>query len=346
MKSIIKKNLSLDVCMNKAASSIQKADEMNNPAASGRGIRESILFRRKRRGIYPKEIKTSYHSKGEQINLPFQLPKGLKDKNILIVDSNPKSRSILISLFNYLEMNVLSADSNKMALNKINETKDIELFVIDNDLPDMDGIVLASEIKKTEEYKDRPFILIAYPALVEPGSIPASNFFVRINKPLKHSQLISFVSDLLYGSKIEQNQSLNELKLPLKINDIYPLKILVAEDNAINQKLISRLFEMLGYKIQIAANGYEVINALNLMSFDIIFMDIQMPEMDGLEATQKIIAQWGSHRPLIVAMTANALKSDKEICLAEGMDDYISKPLTIDQVRSGIEKWASMQHVN
>ncbi len=291
-------------------------------------------------------IKTSYHSKGEQINMPFQLPKGLKDKNILIVDGNPTSRSILISLFKYLEMNVLSADSNKMALNIINETNDIELFLIDNDLPDMESNRLASEIKKTAKYKDRPLILIAYPALTEQGSIPDSNFLVRINKPLKHSQLITYVSDLLNGSKVAQNQSLNEPKQLLKINDLYPLKILVAEDNAINQKLISRLFEMLGYTIQIAANGYEVINALNLMNFDIVFMDIQMPEMDGLEATQKIIAQWGSHRPLIVAMTANALKNDKEICLAEGMDDYISKPLTIDQVRTGIEKWASMQHVN
>ncbi|MCX6239394.1 MAG: response regulator [Bacteroidia bacterium] len=130
-----------------------------------------------------------------------------------------------------------------------------------------------------------------------------------------------------------------------KINEIYPLNILVAEDTAINQKLIIRLFEMLGYTIHIAANGYEVIEALNLMKFDIVFMDIQMPEMDGIEATRQIVTQWGDQKPLIVAMTANALKSDKEKCLAAGMDDYICKPLTFDQVRTGIEKWAQLLNV-
>jgi CheY-like chemotaxis protein len=102
---------------------------------------------------------------------------------------------------------------------------------------------------------------------------------------------------------------------------------------------------MLGYTIHISANGYEVIEALNLMKFDIVFMDIQMPEMDGIEATRQIVTQWGDQKPLIVAMTANALKSDKEKYFAAGMDDYISKPLTFDQVRTGIEKWSQLINV-
>ncbi|MEI7524922.1 MAG: response regulator [Mariniphaga sp.] len=126
----------------------------------------------------------------------------------------------------------------------------------------------------------------------------------------------------------------------MKIIEEYPLNILVAEDNAINQKLIMRIFQMLGYTIQIASNGYKVIEILDQMKIDIIFMDIQMPEMDGIEATSKIIAQWGDQRPMIIAMTANALQSDKETYRAAGMDDYISKPLTVDQIRIGIEKWA------
>ena len=101
-----------------------------------------------------------------------------------------------------------------------------------------------------------------------------------------------------------------------------------------------RIFQMLGYTIQIASNGYKVIEILDQMKIDIIFMDIQMPEMDGIEATSKIIAQWGDQRPMIIAMTANALQSDKETYRAAGMDDYISKPLTVDQIRIGIEKWA------
>ena len=128
----------------------------------------------------------------------------------------------------------------------------------------------------------------------------------------------------------------------MKIIEEYPLNILVAEDNAINQKLIMRIFQMLGYTIQIASNGYKVIEILDQMKIDIIFMDIQMPEMDGIEATSKIIAKWGDQRPMIIAMTANALQRDKETYRAAGMDDYISKPLTVDQIRIGIEKWASV----
>jgi CheY-like chemotaxis protein len=130
------------------------------------------------------------------------------------------------------------------------------------------------------------------------------------------------------------------------MNEHYPLSILVAEDNAINQKLIFRIFDMLGYTITLAGNGFEVIEALNRMKFDIVFMDIQMPEMDGFEATKQIIAQWGDKKPLIVAMTANALSTDKDRCLEAGMDDYISKPVTIDQVKRGIEKWGSLLNIS
>ena len=103
---------------------------------------------------------------------------------------------------------------------------------------------------------------------------------------------------------------------------------------------------MLGYTVQIASNGYESIEILNRMKIDIIFMDIQMPGMDGIEATRKIIENWGDKRPLIVAMTANALSTDKAAYLAAGMDDCISKPITIDQLGKGIEKWASLLNLN
>lgn len=127
-----------------------------------------------------------------------------------------------------------------------------------------------------------------------------------------------------------------------EINDLYPLNILVAEDNTINQKLINRLFQILGYNIHLAANGLEVLDALNRLQIDIIFMDIQMPEMDGLEVTRQIIGIYGAQRPLIIAITANAHQIDKDRCIATGMDDFLNKPLTILQVKSCIEKWAMM----
>ena len=126
------------------------------------------------------------------------------------------------------------------------------------------------------------------------------------------------------------------------LSEKYPLEILVAEDNTINQILILRMFQMLGYSIQIAENGYEAIEILNRMKIDIVFMDIKMPKMDGLEATRHIVEQWGDQRPPIIAITANALPIEKETYFAAGMVDYISKPLTVNQISLCIEKWAQI----
>jgi len=290
-------------------------------------------------------IKTGYPQNDDQYLKTFPNHANMKGKKILIVDSNSTSNAILYKLSENLGMNPLSANSAKMTLSIINEIRDYDLILIDNDLKDMESNLLAFEIKKVKENANIPLIVITYPYATDKGSIVLNNFQVRINKPLKHSQLISYLADLFSNSKNSPVQSIRQQKQIQKINELFPLNILVAEDNAINQKLILRLFEMLGYNINIAANGFEVIDALNRMEFDIVFMDIQMPEMDGFEATRQIIAKWPDQRPLIVAMTANALTSDREKCLAAGMDDYISKPLTIDQVSIGIEKWASLCNI-
>jgi CheY-like chemotaxis protein len=237
----------------------------------------------------------------------------------------------------------LIAGSASDFLTIIDHHKDIDLAIIDSEL-DMDGERLSNEIKKRDKYANLPLILLSYP--VKEGNEVTTNFNARINKPLKHSQLISTVTNLLSNPQNTQTTRIIEPKQLQKMNEHYPLSILVAEDNAINQKLIFRIFDMLGYPITLAGNGFEVIEVLNRMKIDIVFMDIQMPEMDGFEATKQIIAQWGDKKPLIVAMTANALSTDKDRCLEAGMDDYISKPVTIDQVKRGIEKWSSLLNIS
>jgi len=286
-------------------------------------------------------ITTNYQAEKENPDYS-PLPEIMRGKKMLIIDSNFTESSILSSLFKGMGMISLIAGSAEDALRTINETKDIDIVLIDDELKNLSSNFLTNEIKKINGFADVPLILITFPTLVGNGSYGNNNFNAKINKPLKQSQLISFVIKLLADNKNKKIQSNMELRQLQKINEIYPLNILVAEDNTINQKLILRLFEMLGYNINIAANGYEVIEALNRLKIDIIFMDIQMPEMDGLEATRQIVSLWGDRKPLIVAMTANALKNDRNICLEAGMDDYISKPLTINQVGTGIEKWAKM----
>ena len=111
-----------------------------------------------------------------------------------------------------------------------------------------------------------------------------------------------------------------------------PLRILLAEDNVVNQKLALRLLSQMGYRADVAANGREAIQALECQSYDVILMDVQMSEMDGLEATRQICRRWGSEaKPRIIAMTANAMQGDRELCLATGMDDYVSKPIRVEE---------------
>ncbi|WP_330482184.1 ATP-binding protein [Tumidithrix elongata] len=124
------------------------------------------------------------------------------------------------------------------------------------------------------------------------------------------------------------------------LSEYSSIKILIAEDNPVNQKVIARLLKKFGYEADIAANGLEVLEAVDKQIYDLIFMDVQMPEMDGLEATRQLVQKWSSERrPKIVALTANALDGDREICLASGMDDYISKPFQPEQLEEAIHRW-------
>ena len=111
----------------------------------------------------------------------------------------------------------------------------------------------------------------------------------------------------------------------------HPLRILLAEDNVVNQKLALRILQQMGYRADLASNGIEAIESVERQPYDVVLMDVQMPEMDGLEASRRITAKWPpTERPRIVAMTANAMQGDREMCLAAGMDDYITKPIRVD----------------
>jgi CheY-like chemotaxis protein len=121
--------------------------------------------------------------------------------------------------------------------------------------------------------------------------------------------------------------------------DRHPLRILLAEDNAVNQKLAIRLLQQMGYRSDVAANGIEAIQALERQQYDVVLMDVQMPEMDGLEATRNICERWtADERPRIVAMTANAMQGDRELCMEAGMDDYIAKPIRVNELVEALTK--------
>jgi CheY-like chemotaxis protein len=170
-------------------------------------------------------------------------------------------------------------------------------------------------------------------------------FHVCLSKPVKPAQLQQALLRALGKNSGKPEAAAAKVEPPLASR--FPLHILVADDNAINLKVALRLLEQMGYRADTANNGLEAIQALKVKAYDLIFMDVQMPEMDGLVATQRIRDQEGAgkgfcseNRHIIVAMTANAMKGDREKCLEAGMDDYIPKPVRAEMLHAAIERWA------
>jgi CheY-like chemotaxis protein len=124
----------------------------------------------------------------------------------------------------------------------------------------------------------------------------------------------------------------------------HPLRILLAEDNVVNQKLALRLLQQMGYRADLASNGIEAIESVERQTYDVVLMDVQMPEMDGLEASRRITARWpAEQRPRIVAMTANAMQGDREMCISAGMDDYVTKPIRVDALVDALSQVPSRE---
>ena len=156
-----------------------------------------------------------------------------------------------------------------------------------------------------------------------------------LKQPVNPQLFTNKLHTIAYTRFEEQSKKIDYHELSEQI----PLKILVAEDNLINQKLVNMILNKLGYQPDIVANGAEAVSSIYRQNYDLIFMDLQMPEMDGFEATSEIIELYGTKRPFIIAMTANAMEGDREKCLENGMDDYVPKPINIDTVRDVIIKW-------
>jgi CheY-like chemotaxis protein/HPt (histidine-containing phosphotransfer) domain-containing protein len=175
-------------------------------------------------------------------------------------------------------------------------------------------------------------------------------FAAFLNKPIKPSQLFDvLVSTLVAGQPRrmrEERQARPTSQFDPEMGRSLPLRILLVEDNTTNQKLALRLLARFGYRADVAANGLEALQALERQTYDVVLMDMQMPEMDGLEATRQIHQRWpGQQHPYIIAMTANAMEGDREICLAAGMDDYVSKPIRVEALIQALERGAADMHV-
>ncbi|MFO7446919.1 MAG: response regulator [Ignavibacteriaceae bacterium] len=285
-------------------------------------------------------IKVKPSEQQPRVYLKGNIPE-LVDKKVLIVDDNQTNLKILSMQCKQWGLVTTATPSPEEALSWIKEEASFDAAIIDMLMPEMDGVELTKQIRKFRSKEEMPAILLSSSAKQEDAELANDIFNAQISKPLKQTLLYELLLNIF--TKTEQStKSKKNLNSERKLSVLYPLHILVAEDNIINQKLILSILLKLGYTADAVSNGLEVLDILKKKNYDIIFMDIQMPEMDGLTATETILELPGDSKPVIIAMTANAMPGDKEICFAAGMRDYLSKPVLFENVKSVLAHWGAL----
>lgn len=263
------------------------------------------------------------HDRLEASSLP-----DVEDKNILIVDDNATNLKVLKAQLEVWNLNTTSTHSAGKALELLKAGNVFDMVITDMQMPEMDGLAFTRVVKKM--YPELPVILLSSVGNESQKNYP-NLFAATLAKPVKQHHLsMAIQNEFKHKQYLNSNEHKTTSVLSLDFAAENPASVLVAEDNLINQKLIMRILEKLGFNATLTNNGREVLDELNKKMHDIILMDIQMPEIDGLEATRIIRKMENIDQPYIVAMTANAMPEDREECFSAGMDNYVSKPVKLE----------------
>ncbi len=260
----------------------------------------------------------------------------LTGRSVLVVDRHEATREMLTQQLERYELKVTKAASGTEALTLIDH-KSFDLAIIEAELDSFDGPTLARIITQTPKNQDVPIVFTHY--LGQRFDRKSFDYSGALTKPVKQSHLYSVLADTLsqHSKFTPPARSLSET--PPSVVEMPALRVLLAEDNPVNQKVALRMLMKLGFEAEVAKNGVEALAALEQTQFDVILMDVMMPELDGLETTKRIIANWPPEkRPRIIALTANAMRGDREACLKAGMDDYLAKPLRVDELNEVLER--------
>jgi len=273
-----------------------------------------------------------------------QIPE-LRGSKVLIVDSDPTSRQIFTVQFEAWGMKAYTASSAKEAL-RIIESEDayFDLGILDMQASGLNGVELAQTIREIPFKGDMPFILVSSVGKV--NDLPKGLFDAQLSKPVKLTDLFELVLSVMSENR-NRKKNVADHSVDKKLSDKLPLSILLAEDNFTNQELVVTLMRKMGYTIDAVENGRKALEIMEHKSFDIILMDVQMPVMNGLEATQAIIEKYPEDvRPFIIAITANAMPGDRERFIEAGMVDYLSKPIRFKDVQDVLIRWGRKKHGN
>jgi PAS domain S-box-containing protein len=271
---------------------------------------------------------------------PFTPNPILQGKTLLVAAGHPGVRTMLASIGKNWGMTVVIAASGAELMKKLRSGQSFQAAIIEEDLPDLSGKKLVQDVRRQRGADNSPCILLsslqqqaAYSKNTPPG------FVACMAKPIHLQQLHAVLATSLKGEKVTDHLLRSTGHIDTGFGQRRPLRILIAEDNVINQKVATRILTQMGYRPDVVQNGLEVIQALERQKYDVILMDVQMPEMDGLEATRQVRQRWtGAKRPWIIAMTANAMESDRQMCYEAGMDSYLSKPVRIEALEAELTR--------
>jgi GAF domain-containing protein/CheY-like chemotaxis protein len=259
------------------------------------------------------------------------LQTALAGKRVLVIDDNATNRRVLGLQSAKWGMVPWTTESPREALGWLDAGEGFDVAIVDMHMPEMDGLALAREMRQ----RSAALPLVLFSSLGRREAADGESLFAaHLTKPIRQSQLY----DTLIGLFAEEAPKAAPVpaaasRLDPQMASRHPLRILLAEDNVVNQKLALRILQQMGYRADLASNGIEAVESVGRQVYDVVLMDVQMPEMDGLDAARQICARWQPHeRPRIVAMTANAMQGDRDMCLAAGMDDYLTKPIRVDRL--------------
>jgi CheY-like chemotaxis protein len=264
----------------------------------------------------------------------------LKGKALIVAVSHPGVRGMIESLAISWGMTTIPVATGADVMQRLRSGLTFHAAVIDETLPDQAGKDLVQEIRRQRGAAGTPCILLcslqqqaAYGQNLPPG------FVACLAKPAHFQQLHGILATSLKGGKVTNKLLRSTGRIDSGFGQRRPLRLLLAEDNVINQKVATRILSQMGYRPDVVHNGVEVLEALERQRYDVILMDIQMPDMDGLEATRRIRKKFiGARRPWIIAMTANAMDSDRKNCFDAGMDGYLSKPVRIEALEAELTR--------
>jgi PAS domain S-box-containing protein len=263
----------------------------------------------------------------------------LEGKRVLIVDDNATNRRILTLQTQAWGMLPRDTASPHEALSWVAGGDPFDVALLDMQMPEMDGMMLATEIRRHRDASQLPIVMLSSlgqrEARATTSALEGLDLAGYLLKPIKSSHLYNALAGI-FGAETAQapvSQAVGEAPFEADMGQRHPLRILLAEDNLVNQKLALRLLERIGYRADVAANGLEVLQSLRRQPYDVVLMDVQMPEMDGLEASRAIWEEWPAEsRPRIIAMTADVMAESRQECLAAGMADFVAKPVRMNEL--------------